>query len=391
MDKQCVLINKNCTAKLMEIGKFNRKFADLKNDGKTEFVLIPITQYSEAYIGIATSDLPDRFKSMKIKYELGIETLYGKYNIWETNENTKVVYKSDFEIVCDTLYELYVFAFSLKKMIAFNVLNNMSEIKANPYDDFLTTTMRKPYIFYINNLNIECDGKVTDIPSVDGLEHVLNVIGCALRVKHIITPNMFKFWIGKNQQCNFTPYSDHSRSPMIGKLNKISDYCIMSTQCINYDAYSFISSSDEVLLQSVSCKGEMILINYTLMCDIEDIPIDGPLNVTDMLKYPEFISVYRVESYQLYTLSDCVEALTFAYDLLQTMDIAKKLIGGDESLSNSMIEIRLDGYGLTDGRKTIPTLSYTLTKESIDFGEVTNVVSDFMQRLDRFIDNHLPF
>lgn len=386
MDKGCVLIKKNCTAELISIDKFNKKFGKIKNKGDTEFVLIPVSQFSEAYIAVPVINLPDKFSPMKIEYDLGIRTIYGRYNIYDHNFNEtlrKLKFESKYKIECNTLYDLYVFAFSLKRLAAFNVLNNMSEIKNNPYDDLLSASVRKPYIFCIDSLNISYLGENINMKEVDGIEQVLDIVSTTIGIKHIITPCLYKFWIGKNHRCNFTPYSNPSK--MIGTVNKISEKCIMSNQCINYDAYSFISTSDEVLLKSTSCNGELLMVNYTLMCEPDELPIDGPLNVMDMLKHPEAIVVYRVERYNLYTISDCVEALSFATDLLHTMDISKKLIGGDESTSESMIEIRLDGYDCKE------TLSYTLTKESIDFGEVTNVVSDFMNKLDAYLENNLPF
>ena len=390
MDKGCILINKNCTAELITIDEFNSKFKKIKNKGLSEFVLIPVTRLSEAYIAIPTVSLPDDFKPMKIEYEFGIMSVIGRYNIWEdTNQNTKKYFRSKYKIECNTLYDLYIFAFSLKKLEAFNVLNNMNEIERNPYTVYLASTVHIPYIFCIYSLGVEYKGETIKTKEVKGIEHALEIISGIIGVKSIITPCVYKFWIDDKRRCNYTPVSNHSK--MIGKINKISDFCVMSNQCINYDAYSFINSRDEALLRLTSCCGELLLVNYTLMCDEDSIPLDGPINVTDMLKYPDMVSVYRIERYKLYTLSDCVEALTFAEDLLQMMDVAKKLIGGDESMSESMIEIRLEEQDSYNKNGTPESLSYTITKESLDFGEITNVISDFMHRLDVFLDNQIPF
>ena len=382
MNNKCILINRDCTVDTIDIDKFNDKYTKIKNKGISEFVLIPISQHCEAYIAIPVETLPDNFKPLKIRYTLSIKVLRGISNVFDTLPNDRDVYRKEFNLNCKTLYELYVFAFSLNKLMAFNVLNNMSDVKLNEYNDYLLSSNRKPYIYYIDSIEIVKNDTIVKNDSIEGIEHVLEILSKVVGVKNIIVPNVFTFWIGKNHRCSYTPYTKSTN--MIGSVNKVNEYCLLSQQCINYNAYSFINTFDESLLNYVG-MGEMLLINYIIMGDEDDIPIDGPLNVADMLKNPQNVVVYRVEKYKLYTKSDYIEALTFAADMLQMMDSAKKMIGGDEAESESMIEINFETPD-----HPIP-FSYTINKSTIDRGEINNVLDDFFKLFNKYIDNTIPF
>lgn len=393
-EKKCVLINKDFHSSVISIADLNNNYKKIKEKGKSEFVLVPISLYSEAYAVIPTVYLPDNFSPTTIKYTLSVKILRGRHNVFEEMPNDKMVYSNDYTVQCNFLYDLYVFFFSIYKLEAFNVLNNMSEIKINSITDQLLFKDQLPYIFFIDKIELQNKNIHITQNNISGLENIQTIISDAFKLDYLIPPNLFKIWVGAHGACSFTPYNDIKS--MTGVVNRVSHTCLMSQNCIHYNACSFISTRDEINLKGIA-GGEMLLVNYDLMCPEEDIAeyFDKMLNVNDMLKHPEAVSVYRVEKYDLYTMTDLVEALTFAIDLIQTMDIAKKIIGGDEASSETMFEIRAwladDFCRKRDGKIIENKFSYTITKSSIEFGEVTNIVSDFLNKFDMYMDSRIPF
>lgn len=387
--QKCVLINKDFTSSIMSIDDFNRKYVKIKNKGKSEYVLIPITPYSESYVVIPTICIPDVFTPTTIKYTLSIKVLHGRSNLFDTFTNDGNMFYKNFVVRCNTIYDLYVFYFSIIKLIAFNILNNMNEIKSSSLDNLLHQT-QQPYIFFIDKIEISNSNIKVVKDDIDGLDNILSTLSKTFGLETLIPSSQYKIWVGRGGMCSFTPFSNLKN--MVGVINKINDPCLVSQLCMNYNAYSFINRTDEYNIHMLA-RGEMVLVNYDIMCAEEDIPnyFENCVNVNDMLNHPEIVSVYRVEKYDLYTVSDYVEAISFAMDIIQTMDTAKKLIGGDEAMSETMLEIRAEVPDIYD-RNDIPIkFSYNITKSSLDFGEITNVPQDFLNKLRSFLNANVPF
>ena len=102
-EKKCVLINKDFHSSVISIADLNNNYKKIKEKGKSEFVLVPISLYSEAYAVIPTVYLPDNFSPTTIKYTLSVKILRGRHNVFEEMPNDKMVYSNDYTVQCNFL------------------------------------------------------------------------------------------------------------------------------------------------------------------------------------------------------------------------------------------------------------------------------------------------
>ena len=196
--------------------------------------------------------------------------------------------------------------------------------------------------------------------------------------KELIVPDIFRFYIDGNKHCSYTHCTNLSK--LDGRVNRF-DYHLRSCACNNWSAYSFISNRDYEILNELD-YGTLIFGMYTIMGDPDDFE-DYPITISTIIDHPTIASVQKIEEYKLYKISDYIEAVAFAGDMLSMMRTTSELVGDELKDCVCCIEIRA-------GIKTIPGCKefvYTITDENISFGEVNDVVDDFITSLTEFIED----
>lgn len=383
---KCILIHndlKNFRAEPISIKKFNRNFVSYKNDTGIDYILMPVSQFSESYISIPTVALPNNFNPITIKYTLVVYELTRDFasiiNTHEQVPNSEVMVK-DFSIECKTLSELYVFIFSIIKLMAYNEIQNTCRFKnvgntvyAFPLStSYIYTFDAKNFVFDISDMTISSHS--TEIDSLHGnhglmtaVQFVQKIFGTSIEPNRLIIPNIYKFYVDKNGKCRYTPFNNIKK--LVGNIDFSKDH-LMSCACNHYNAYYFISSADKIILDTLF-DGKVRYIMYSLMSDEDDIELDGPLDIDTIISNPMYGAIHKLEEYPLYTTSDYIEVVAFAGEMLSMMNVVSELVGDEYSDCKCMMEITSSTpYG---------TFCYDILWDQIESGEIPDVVDDFIE------------
>lgn len=388
MKRKCILLHnskKDFTAEAISIKKFNKKYHEIRSDSSIEYVLIPISMFSESYIATPVIAMPLAFNPISFTYTVTLSELTQDFRTLAYDNTicgSRTFVNREMETKCDTIYELYVFVYSIIKMMAYNSLQNTCRFSPGMYNRELVYQNHN-YVFDIPD--IRCKYLNKDIILNENNIGLMNVISSISMLflnqtsfKELIIPDLFKFYIDTKKHCSYTHVTNLSK--LDGKVNKFEDH-LKSCACNNWSAYSFISNLDYTILNELD-YGTLIFGMYTLMGDPDDFE-DYPITISTILNHPTIASVQKIEEYKLYSVSDYIEAVAFAGDMLSMMRTISELVGDEFKDCVCCIEIHA-------GIKTIPNCKefvYTITDENISFGEVTDVVDDFITSLTEFIED----
>ena len=400
IDDKCIILHnssENYLVGSLSIEDYNRLLKQISKNYAIEYVLVPVSKSSHVYIATHRELIPESFTPIDITYTVTVKR-YGHpaeigfpdsmLNLDRGNLLcSSFVMDKTYATRCNNFFEYQIFLFSMVKMMAYNILNNTSVY--HPHDTLNQYGDEKyHYIFDIERISINRNARrILDMYGNTGIGAVLDKVQEAVAVKsahanlHVL-PCIYNFWIGYNGRCSYTSWRKPKQ--MEGVINKANGDCLISHACNNYNSYAFVSSKDEVLLGALA-KGEMSVAIYSMMGDADSLVTDGPPTIRDLLINPEFVSVHKIETYQLYTVSDYVEALVFASDMLDMVKLVSDLIGDGYKDCQIMLEIRTS---VTGSDKLV---AYTVTKEQLDLGEIESVFDDFIKLLDPYLDHNLPF
>lgn len=390
-DNCIILYNdlQNFSVGSISVDDMNKKLKSVSKDKSIDYLLTPVSKSSHVYIATPGQFIPESFDPIDIEYTLVLK----RYNhpaemvLDKFRSGTSEVFGKTYKTRCNTFFDFQIFLFSMIKLSAYNVLNNTGVF--HPQDVLLQHTSENyQYTFNIEKVAVFKNAKrILDYYNMSGIMDVTEQIQKAVSITAPCTdlrvfPSIFNFWIGYNGKCSYNLWNKPKK--MVGLVNKVSQPCLISHACNNYNSYAFVSSKDEVCLSALG-SGEMNIAIYSFMRDEDSLVTDGPMTIYDLLNNPELVAVHKAETYPLYTVGDYVEALVFAADMLDIVKLFTDIIGDEYKGSQIILEIRSRIKG---GNKTF---AYTVTKEQLDLGEITSVFDDFIELLDQFLARYLPF
>lgn len=387
------------TPRSMSIKKFNKKYQEIFNDNSVEYLLIPMSQYSDVYAAVPKITLPNKFKPITIKYRLVLYELTQDYasliNTQRGIPNNEILSR-EYVVVCNTIYEFYTFVFSIIKLMAYNELQNVGRFKPGIYKRRLIIREHN-YAFYISDMECLIDGQVTEllinntslgnaISSFDKLNlssipNTSNMLG--------ISPSIYKFYFIEGDPL-YNIYTDvHKLKEMRGPTGVVTNYLLRSCACEHYNAYAFVSPAMMSEFKYIH-NGRVTFIMFTYMGDRDMIDLDSQFTIADLLTYPEYAAVHKVEEYELLTPSDFIEMAVFAGDMLNMMRTVSDIVG--DEFKNCECMMQIEGVFDSDGGPYQPVpFAYTVTDTQISSGEIEDVLADFMNYMATYFDKNIPF
>ena len=301
-DKCIVLHNdeRNYAVGSISIDDLNSKLQQISADKSIAYILSPVSKSSYVYIATPGEFIPESFTPIDIEYTVVLK----RYNhpaemvIDKSISNTATMFDKSYRTRCNTFSEYQIFLFSMMKLCAYNVLNNSSVY--HPQNVlFQYTSEHYYYTFDIEQIAVFKNGKrIFENYHSNGITSALEDIQKAVSITAPCTdlrvfPSIFNFWIGYNGRCSYSLWKKPKK--MVGLVNRVSQPCLISHACNNYNSYAFVSNKDQVILDALGV-GEMNIAIYTLMGDEDALVTDGPLTVYDLLRNPNLVSVHKAET-----------------------------------------------------------------------------------------------
>ena len=406
IDDKCIILHnssENYLVGSLSIDDYNRLLKQIANNYAIEYILIPVSKSSHVYIATHRELLPEYFEPVDIEYNVTLQRFSHHIELLMSDSINPAMFDSinpgsyahdsfimdrTYKVRCNTFFEYQIFLFSMVKMMAYNVITNISAFRPRDMALFDYGDDRYHYTFNISSVSIYRNAKrIFDTHNNAGIGEVIDAIQKAMTIKSAyadmrVLPCIYNFWIGYNGRCSYNSWRKPKQ--MEGVINKVNHKCLISHACNNYNSYAFVSSTDEVILNALD-HGEMNIVVYNVMGDHDSLVTDGPPTMYDLLNNPELIAIHKIEKYDLYTTSDYVEALVFASDMMDMIKLVFDLMGDEYSNCQILMEIRTNSLGSNN------TFAYTVTKEQLDLGEITSVFDDFIKLLDPYLDHNIPF